>query len=64
MIAFLATTATEGDLDPACTAMISGLLGVRERDSVCLNVRLLQLADADVFITVVANNLDIVFVVT
>jgi hypothetical protein len=29
-----------------------------------LNVRLLQLADADVFTAIVANDLDIVFVVT
>jgi hypothetical protein len=64
MVALLSTTATEGNFDPASAAMIAGLLGVREGHFVRLDVSLFQLSDADVFVAIVANNLNVVLVVT
>ena len=64
MVTFLSTTATEGNFDPASAAMIAGFLGVREGHLVRLDVSLLQLPDANVFVAIVANNLNVVLVVT
>lgn len=65
LVALVAATPAETDLDSALTAVVaSELLGIRKRHEVSLNVSLLDLADADVVVSIVANDLDFLIVVT
>lgn len=64
LVSLVAATPAEGYLDSALATMIAmELLRVGKRDHVSLDVGLLELANADVIVAVVVNDLDLVFVV-
>lgn len=63
MIALVASP-TKSDFDSALTAVVSDkLFGIRERNEMCLDISVLELANADFVITVILNYLNFVLVV-
>ena len=64
LVSFVTATPAEGYLDSTLATMIAmKLLRIGKRDHVSLNVGLLELANADVIVAVIVNDLDLVFVV-